>query len=158
MRAAQPVAHMPPPPRPPKWSAEGLGAYIGKVFEGHWWFWTYSAPLWITLWLWLIEDQRFIVALMLAVLLWFLGTVALLIPLAAAILALTSALFVGAGLTPLQRQVAVQHDIVERAARAQAATHPATAPTPTRPAPQRVHWIWPLLLGLWIGHAWGKDD
>lgn len=116
-------------------------------------FWIFSAPVGITLWFWWVEDQMFVVALILGLLLWFLGSVALLIPIAAAILALVSAFFVGAGLTPLQRHAEVQHSIAARAAQAAAAT-----PMPSAPQTQRGNWVWSLLLGLWIGSAWGGDE
>lgn len=116
--------------------------------------WMFSAPLWIMLWLWLIEDQMFIVALILALILWLLGSFVLIIPIAAALLALVSAFLVGANLTPLQRQLAVHHFAEIRAAGAQnTATGTHKAPAGRQPP----RWVWPLLLGLWIGHAWGDD-
>ncbi|MFN3612056.1 hypothetical protein [Tepidimonas sp.] len=150
--APHPAAHR---PGRPAWSPLGLGRYVGEVFALHWAFWMLTAPVGITLWFWLVDDQELLVALILGVLLWLLGSVVLVIPLATAVLALASALVVGAGLTPLQRQAAVQQAQAERAVRAQAA--PADAPAATS-APQRVHWVWPLLLGLWIGSAWGGDE
>lgn len=155
-RLAAPVPRVASPPaRRPAWSAVGLGAYMAEVFVPHWIFWIFSAPVGIMLWLWLVDDQMFIVALILAVLLWFLGSVALLIPIAAALLALASAFFIGAGLTPPQRHVAVQHAIAARAAQAQAT---AATSMSSAPQPRRGNWVWPLLLGLWIGSAWGGDE
>lgn len=155
------ASRSPPPaarqqPMRPSWSPQGLGSYVGEVFEQHWLFWMFTAPVAITLWFWLVEDQMFLVALILGVLLWLLGSVILVIPVAAALLALASSLIVGAGLTPLQRQAVVQHAVAERALRAQAWA--ASVELPTTSASRRGSWIWPLLLGLWIGSAWGKDD
>lgn len=143
------------PPARPSWSPQGLGGYIGEVFAQHWTFWLLTAPAWITLWFWVIEDQMFLVALILGVLLWLLGSVILVIPIAAGLLALVSSFLAGAGLTPLQRQAVVQHAAAERALRRQAA---AAVAAPTAPPHRRGSWVWPLLLGLWIGSAWGQDD
>lgn len=140
-------------PGRPSWSAQGLGSYLGEVFEQHWVVWMLAAPVAVTLWFWLVEDQMFLVALILGVLLWLIGSVILVIPLAAGLLALASALAVGAGLTPPQRQAVVQHAAAQRAAWAQAA-----AATPPSAPPRRGSWVWPLLIGLWIGSAWGADE
>ncbi|TSE20589.1 hypothetical protein Talka_00939 [Tepidimonas alkaliphilus] len=152
-RSPRRAAHQ-PSVRPP-WSPQGLGGYIGEVFERHWMFWFFTAPAWITLWFWVAEDQMFLVALILGVLLWLLGSVILIIPIAAGLLALASSFLAGAGLTPLQRQAVVQHAAAERARQRQTAVAVAA---PTTSPPQRGSWVWPLLLGLWIGSAWGADD
>lgn len=148
------VPRGPSSPRAPTWSAEGLGIYVLEAFEGHWRFWIFSAPVWIMLWLWLVDGEMFVVALILAVLLWLIGSFALIIPLAAAILALVSALLVGAGLTPLQRYAEVHHLAEIRVAEAQIKTECTQTASAGK---QPMHWVWPLLLGLWIGHAWGDD-
>ena len=156
MRANRPAPRVVrQPPLRPSWSPQGLGGYVGEVFAQHWTFWLFTAPAWITLWFWVVEDEMFLVALILGVLLWLLGSVILIIPIAAGLLALASSFLAGAGLTPPQRQAVVQHAAAERALRRQAA---AALAAPTAPPPRRGSWVWPLLLGLWIGSAWGQDD
>lgn len=132
-------------------SWRGVGEYIAAAFEDHWKFWCYSSLLWIGLWLWLVENMSFVAALIVAFILTFIFTLLLVIPLSAALLALFSTLLFAAGMTPQQR--------LEAAASlrlAQAAQNEARAPAP-QPAAQKPHWIWPLLIGLWIGNAWGDD-
>ncbi|TSE27812.1 hypothetical protein [Tepidimonas aquatica] len=140
-------------PCQPAWSADGLFTYVVEAFGDHWTLWMISAPLWILLWLWLIADQTFLVALFLTLILSFVGNLLLVIPLAAAVLALATTLLVGAGMTPLARQAAVARWQAQRAM----PVHTAQAHTPPPPS-QPIHWVWPLLLGLWIGQAWGKDE
>lgn len=131
------------------WS--GVGEYLAEAFESHWKFWVYSSPLWIGLWLWLIEDMPFWAAAIVAIVVSLIFSVLLVIPLLAALLALVSTLLFAAGMTPQQRIKAAATLRLVHAAEAER-----VAPTPT-PAAQKSNWIWPLLIGLWIGQAWGDD-
>lgn len=132
-------------------SWDGVGEYIAEAFEGHWKFWFYSSPFCLWLWFWLVEDTSFWVALIAALLVAFAFTLLLVIPLAAVLLALISTLLFAAGMTPQQRRGAAATLRAIRAAAPQA-----EGPAP-QPAAQKSDWIWPLLIGLWIGHAWGDD-
>lgn len=132
-------------------SWRGVGEYLAEAFEGHWKFWLYSSPLWIGLWLWLIEDMPFWAAAIVAVVMWFIFSVVLVIPLLAALLALVSTLLFAASMTPQQRIEAVA---TLRRVKAAASETVVGAPVPVA---RQSSWIWPLLIGLWIGHAWGDD-
>lgn len=130
----------------------GVGEYLGEAFEAHWKFWVYSSPVWICLWLWLITDMNVWAAAIVAVIMWLVFSVVLVIPLLAALLALISTLLFAASMTPRQR--------IEAAAtlRQVKAVERVTIASPPTPAVQKSSWIWPLLIGLWIGHAWGDDQ
>lgn len=130
----------------------GVGEYMAEAFEGHWKFWGYTSPLWIGLWLWLIEDMSFWAAAIVAIVVSLIFSVLLVIPLLAALLALVSTLLFAAGMTPQQRIKAAATLRLVHAAEAER-----VAPAPT-PAAQKCNWLWPLLIGLWIGSSWGKDD
>lgn len=132
-------------------SWEGAGEYIAEAFEGHWKFWFYSSPFWLWLWFWLVEDTGFWVSLIVAFVVALVFSLLLVIPLAAALLALISTLLFAASMTPQQRLEAAATLRLAHAAKAEAL---ATAP---QPAARKADWFWPLLIGLLIGNAWGDD-
>lgn len=139
-------------PERPGGSWEGMGKYIAEAFVGHWKVWLYSSPLWIGLWLWLGEGMDWLAALIASLILTFLFSISLVIPLLTALLALLSTLLFAAGMTPQKRLQAAATLRLARSAEVAAA-----APAP-QPAAPKSHWLWPLLIGPWIGHAWGDDD
>lgn len=132
-------------------SWDSMGEYIAATFEGHWIFWVLSAPVWFWLWLWLVEDMGLWTALIAAMIAAFALTILLVIPLLAALLALLSTLLIAAGMTPRQRLEAAASLRPTQAAQTEAL---AAAP---QPAAQKPHWIWPLLIGIWIGDVLGND-
>ncbi len=133
-------------------SWDGIGEYISVAFEGHWKFWFYSSPIWLWLWFWLVEDTGFWASLVVAFVVAWVFSLLLVIPLAAALLALASTLLFAAGMTPQQRR-----DAAATLREIQAAAPQPEGPAP-QPAAQKSDWIWPLLIGLWIGEALGDDQ
>lgn len=176
LRRASPPAQTPAPqavviPRPARavshgmWarptlaadSWAGLGDYLAETFEGHWKFWCFSAPLWIGLWLWLAEGMDGLAALIVSFILTIVFFILPAIPLLATLPALLSALLIGAALSPQERLRQVETLRAAREAYAAArATAAADAPLPAQSTEPR--WLWPLLIGLIIGNAWGDDE
>ncbi len=130
----------------------GVGEYLAEAFEVHWKFWVYSSPLWIGLWLWLITGMNVWAAVIVAIVMSLIFSVVLIIPLLAAPLALVSTLLFAASMTPRQRTEAA-----ETLRRVKTTEYETVTSAPT-PAAQKSSWIWPLLIGLWIGSVWGDDQ
>jgi xanthosine utilization system XapX-like protein len=129
--------------------------YAEAVWEGHFLFWNVVSML--TGWVWLVwaEDMGGLAAGVVEGVLWALGSLLLVLPIALALLAGLSGWLVGAGLSPVERWRVVESI---RAAEASKARTAAPAPAvKAQPRPASSGWLVPLLLGLWIGSAWGDD-
>ncbi|MGB9577729.1 MAG: hypothetical protein ACPL3S_00510 [Halothiobacillaceae bacterium] len=167
--AVRPQAIVLPFPKTPKVKASPrlevpqapLGAsvldYVLEVFDAHLIFWMFAIPVGVFFWLWLGEAVGFFLALIIT----FLLTVIFMpfIGLAAAVLAGFSATLVGLGLTPQQRYKAIaQSRPLQVVMPPPKPSQPMQAPTPAAaPAASGNRWLWPLLIGLIIGNAWGDD-
>jgi hypothetical protein len=148
----RPSAKVLPFPQPIECSAF---EYAEAVWEGHFLFW--NVLIMLIGWAWLVwaEGMGWLAAGVVEGVLWALGYLLLVLPIALGLLAGLSAWLVGAGLSPVERWRVVESI---RAAEASEARTFASAPAATaQPRPASSGWLVPLLLGLWIGSAWGDD-
>lgn len=136
----------------------GKGAYVEEVFEGHLKFWAFVA--FAAIWLWAgLEMEgslmtRAIAGVIVAGILFFVGMISLVLPLALAPLALFSAWFFAHGMHPAERARAIEALRQERQRQAEIAARARAMAPPA----QRHNGLLLALLALWAGWRIGKDD
>lgn len=138
-------------------SEASKGEYIEEVFEDHLRFW--AAVAFGVIWLWAGLEMdgdlwvRTVAGFILAAVLFFLGMIALVLPLILALLALSSAYLVARDMHPGERAREIEairqarQTRLEMEARARAMAPPA----------QRHNTVLLGLLALWLGWQLGKD-
>ena len=150
--ATKPAAKILPFPQPVEC---GVFEYAEAVWKSHFIFWYVAGFLGGWLWLASSDELGWLGAGFVMFVLWLLGSLVLILPLGFALLAALSALFIGAGMKPVERWRVVQQARAIEAVKA-AATPASSAQTPVKRSSG--DWVLPLALGLLIGSAWGKDD
>ncbi len=153
--ATRPTAKILPFPQPIEC---GVFEYAEAVWKNHFIFW-YVAGFLVG-WLWLAWGDSllgWLAAGFVMFVLWLLGSLVLILPLGFGLLAALSALFIGAGMKPVERWRVVQRArAIEAVKVAATPVLPASAQTPVKRGSG--DWVFPLALGLLIGSAWGGDD
>lgn len=132
--------------------------YACEQADSHMWLW-YGVGF-VVLWVELtsVDAAGWLWGFVFAVLMYGLLFLTPLPFLAAAILGFFSAWLVGLGMSPQQREQARLRRAASLAARKPPPRHASVRRIPPIKRQPASNWLLPLLVGLWIGSAWGDDE
>ena len=137
----------------------GVFEYAFEKMESHVLFWYWAGFLGCWLWLWLADERGFVAALIIAFVLWLVGTVSFVLLIACGLMAFLSGLLLGAGRTPAERLAEVKAGWALQSEELAHLVPPDSSQRQQAPQQRSSRgWILPLVIGLWIGSAWGKDE